>query len=328
MTSPRQPKLLAQVREIMRRMHYSIHTERSYLVWIKRYIKFHHMRCRDDLAGGAQKVEAFLTHLALRRKVAPSTQNQALNSLVFLYKKVLGMELEGTINAARATKNPRIPVVLTREEVKHLIPMIYGTPQLVATIMYGSGLRITEAVRLRVADVDIAMSSITVRNGKGRKDRVTTFPTKVAAAYQHHLENVQALHRRDLDEGFGEVYLPYALAKKYPNAAKEWIWQYVFPSRTRSCDPRNKQIRRHHIAQSAVNKAVKVAARKGKLTKRISAHTFRHSFATHLLQRGVDIRTIQALLGHKDVSTTMIYTHVLRQGGQGVKSPFDDLDEE
>jgi len=323
---PKHRKLLDEVRDVMRLHHYSIHTERTYCDWIKRYIQYHSMISRQDLIEGEAKIEAFLTHLAVDKDVAPSTQNQAMNALVFLYKRVLKQSLDQEINAVRATRKINIPVVMTREEVAQVIALMEGVPQLVVKLLYGSGLRIMEAARLRVQDIDYNFKQITVRSGKGAKDRITTFPISVIPLLQNHLAKVRVIHNRDLDQGYGEVYMPNALARKYPNAPKEWNWQYVFPARNISVDPRGGKVRRHHVDPSVVNKAIKAAVHKAGLTKRISAHTFRHSFATHLLQRGTDIRTIQALLGHKDVATTMIYTHVLQQGGQGVLSPLDDLD--
>ena len=317
--------LLTETRELMRRLHYSIHTERAYCDWITRYIRFHHMQVREALfIEPEKKVEDYLTYLALQANVAASTQNQAFNALVFLYKQVLKHTLAG-VQATRTRKEPRIPVVLTREEVKQILSLLEGTPALLVKLLYGCGLRITEAVRLRVQDIDYGYKQITVRNGKGMKDRVTPFPASVAPLLQNHLERVKAIHTQDLAAGYGTVYLPYALARKYPNAEKEWNWQYVFPSRNLSADPRSGIIRRHHTDQSVVNKAIKQAMYKVGIPKKVSAHTFRHSFATHLLQRGTDIRTIQSLLGHKDLETTMIYTHVLKQGGEGVMSPLDDL---
>ena len=310
----------------MRLHHYSIHTERTYCGWIKRYIHYHSMTSREELINGEAKIEAFLTHLAVDKVVSSSTQNQAMNALVFLYKQVFKKSLDGNINAVRARKKVNIPVVMTREEVAQVITLMEGTPQLVAKLLYGSGLRITEALRLRVQDIDYELKHITVRSGRGEKDRVTTFPVSVIPLLENHLSRVRVIHEQDLAQGYGEVYMPYALARKYPDAAKEWNWQYVFPARNLSTDPLSGKIRRHHVDPSVINKAIKIAARKAGLTKQVSAHTFRHSFATHLLQRGTDIRTIQALLGHKDVSTTMIYTHVLRQGGHGVPSPLDFLD--
>ena len=319
-------KLLDEVRDVMKLHHYSIHTERTYCGWIKRYIQYHSMTSREKLINGAAKIEAFLTHLAVDKALSPSTQNQAMNALVFLHKHILKRPLDGNINAVRAMKKVNIPVVMTREEVACVITLMEGTPQLVVKLLYGSGLRITEALRLRVQDIDYELKQITVRSGKGAKDRITTFPVSVIPLLQNHLSRVRLIHKQDLTHGYGEVYIPYALVRKYPNAAKEWNWQYVFPARNPATDPRSGKMRRHHVDPSVINKAIKVAVRKAGLTKRVSAHTFRHSFATHLLQRGTDIRTIQALLGHKDVSTTMIYTHILRQGGHGVPSPLDDLD--
>jgi len=319
-------KLLDDVRQVMRLKHYSIHTERVYSDWIKQYVKFHKMHLRTELLSNPEtKVEDFLTYLAIQRKVAVSTQNQAMNALVFLYKRVLEQPLEKTVDAVRSTKNRKIPVVLTQEEVKQIIILLEGTSQLVVKLLYGSGLRITEVARLRVQDIDFDYKQITVRSGKGNKDRVTTVSSELMMPIKDHLERVKLIHDKDLHEGYGSVYLPYALNRKYPNAEKEWGWQYVFPAKNLSIDPRSGITRRHHIDQSGINKAIKGAVRALSITKRVSAHTFRHSFATHLLQRGTDIRTIQALLGHNDLETTMIYTHVLNQGGQGVTSPLDDL---
>jgi integron integrase len=321
-----QPKILDEVRQYLRLHHYSIHTERSYVDWIVRFIHFHRMRSREDLLPGEAKIEAFLTHLAVEGNVATATQNQAMNALVFFYKRVLRQAMEAPINAVRADKKTHVPVVMTREEVASVISLLVGTPQLVVKLLYGSGLRIMEAVRVRVQDIDFQMKQLTVRAGKGGKDRITTFPGSVTPLLQTHLARAKTLHQQDLARDAGEVFLPHALARKYPHAGKDWGWQYVFPARDLSTDPRGGAIRRHHVDPSVINKAIKAAARRLGLTKRISAHTFRHSFATHLLQRGTDIRTIQALLGHNDLSTTMIYTHILQQGGHGVPSPLDDLD--
>ena len=325
MSSYKEKKLIDEVRDVMRLKHYSIHTERTYIDWIRRYIKYHRMTNRNDLNDGEHKIEQFLTHLAVDRDIAPSTQNQAMNALVFLYKKVLKTPLDKEINAVRAKKKVTVPVVMTREEVRQVIKFMEGTPQLIVKLLYGSGLRVMEAVRLRVKDIDYKMKQLIVRSGKGGKDRITTFPELIIPLLENHLGKVGIIHQQDLSQGLGEVYLPYALARKYKNAGKEWGWQYIFPSRRISTDPRSKIVRRHHVDPSVVNKAIKIAARKLGFNKQISAHTFRHSFATHLLERGTDIRTIQALMGHKDVSTTMIYTHVLQQGGHGVLSPLDDL---
>ena len=320
-------KLLDEVRDVMRLNHYSIHTERSYCEWIKRYITFHGMKSREELQSGENKIELFLTDLAVNKNVAPSTQSQALNALVFLYKKVLNIPLENPINSIRAAKKINVPVVLTKEETANVLSLIEGIPQLIVKLIYGSGLRISEAIRLRVQDIDFDLKAISVRSGKGNKDRVTTFPTSVAPFLHNHLKKIKVMHKSDVSKGFGAVYLPHALSRKYRNAAKKWGWQYVFPASNLSVDPRSGVTRRHHIDPSVINKAIKTAVKKTNVNKKISAHTFRHSFATHLLQRGTDIRTIQALLGHNDISTTMIYTHVLHQGGQGVVSPLDDLDD-
>ena len=326
MTIKKGGKLLDDVRRMMRLKHYSIHTERIYCDWIKQYIKFHKITDRSSLLVSPEaKVESFLSYLAIQRNVAASTQNQAMNALVYLYRHVFDQPLEHTVDAIRSTKNRRIPVVLTQEEVKDIIILLNGVAQLAVKIIYGSGLRITETVRLRVQDVDFDYKQITVRSGKGNKDRVTTFSSNLMPEIKTHLQRVKLIHDKDLLKGHGAVYLPYALNKKYPNAEKEWSWQYVFPARNLALDPRSNVTRRHHLDQSGINKAIKVAVDKLNISKRVSAHTFRHSFATHLLQRGTDIRTIQALLGHNDLETTMIYTHVLNQGGQGVVSPLDDL---
>ena len=310
----------------MRVKHYSIHTERTYCDWIRRFILFHKMQDRAELfIDSEHKIETYLSHLAIEGNVARATQNQAMNALIFLYRRVLKQDLPGEIDAVRSVKQKKVPVVLSREEVAAVISIMDGVPRLITQLLYGSGLRITEALRLRVQDIDFAYKQITVRSGKGGRDRVTTFPKSMEPLLKDHLNRVKAIHTHDLAAGYGAVYLPNALARKYPNAPIEWGWQYVFPARNISVDPRSGKKRRHHVDPSAVNKAIKSAVKKIGLEKRVSAHTFRHSFATHLLQRGTDIRTIQALLGHNDVSTTMIYTHILQQGGHGVESPLDDL---
>jgi integron integrase len=309
----------------MRRELYSLSTERTYCNWVRQFIQFHKILTKEALfVEQKQKVEDFLNYLAIAKNVAASTQNQAFNALVFLYKRVLESPLEN-VKAARSSKEARIPVVLTRGEVKQVLSLLDGVPELVVKLLYGSGLRITEAVRLRVQDIDFGFKQVTVRDGKGMKDRVTPFPGNLESLLRNHLERVKMIHEKDLAQGFGCVYLPYALSHKYPNAEREWNWQYVFPGRGLSKDPRSEIIRRHHVDQSVINKAIKKAVRKLGIYKKVSAHTFRHSFATHLLQRGTDIRTIQSLLGHADLQTTMIYTHVLQQGGAGVVSPLDDL---
>jgi integron integrase len=315
------PKLLDQVRDKMRLKHYSIRTEQAYLDWIKRFVVFSGKRHPRDM--GTAEVEAFLTHLAVDRKVAASTQNQAKSALLFLYKEVLGAELPWLEKVEQAKAPKRLPVVLTREEVQEVLVRLEGTNWLVAGLLYGAGLRILECLRLRVKDVDFARKEILVRDGKGFKDRVTMLPGSLASPLRAHLERVRALHEKDLQEGHGAVYLPYALERKYPNASREWAWQYVFPSVRLSVDPRSGEVRRHHVQDQAVQRAVRQAVRDAGLAKPATPHTLRHSFATHLLQSGYDIRTVQELLGHSDVSTTMIYTHVLNRGGRGVMSPLD-----
>jgi integron integrase len=317
------PRLLDQVRDALRRRHYSIRTEQAYLDWMKRFILFHHKKHPRDM--GAQEVERFLTHLAVDRNVAVSTQNQALSALLFLYKEVLGVQLPWLNEIQRAKKPQRLPVVLTVEEVRRVLARLDGQHGLMAGLLYGAGLRLLECVRLRVKDVDFGYRQITVRDGKGGKDRMTMLPQTAVEPLRAHLKKVKVLHEHDLEDGFGEVYLPYALERKYPDAVREWGWQYVFPALTRSIDPRTGKERRHHMDEQSLQRAVKKAVRTAGLTKPASCHTLRHSFATHLLQSGYDIRTVQELLGHKDVSTTMIYTHVLNRGGQGVASPLDRM---
>ncbi len=309
---------------MLRLKHYSIRTERSYCDWIRRYIKFHKMQCRGDLEGAESKMELFLSDLAVNGHVAASTQNQAFNALLFLYKEVLHQTLD-SVQAVRAERPVTVPTVLTPEEVKQVIVAMAGLPQLVVKVLYGSGLRLMEALRLRVQDLDFEMKQLTVRDGKGAKDRYTVLAEGVIPALREHLEQVRLTHGEDLKAGHGAVYLPGALERKYRNAAREWGWQYVFPARDLSTDPRTGIVRRHHLDEATINKAIKVAVARTGIAKRVSSHTFRHSFATHALQRGADIRTVQELLGHENVSTTMIYTHVLRQGGAGMKSPLDCL---
>lgn len=317
------PKLLDQVRDKLRVKHYSIRTEQSYVDWIKRYILFHDKSHPQNL--GAPDVEAFLTHLAVAGKVAASTQNQAKSALLFLYREVLEIKLPWLDNVTQAKAPKRLPVVLTVSEVQSVLSRLSGSHLLMASLLYGGGMRLMEAVRLRVKDVDFARREILVREGKGFKDRVTMLPEAVISGLKAHLVKVQALHEEDLAQGFGDVYLPFALDKKYPNAGREWCWQYVFPSKMLSVDPRSGRTRRHHADEKGVQRAMKQAVRDAGLTKPATPHTLRHSFATHLLQDGYDIRTVQELLGHSDVSTTMIYTHVLNKGGKGVVSPLDHL---
>lgn len=317
-----QPKLLDQVREAIRVRHYSIRTEQAYVGWIKRFIFFHGKRHPGDM--GKAEISAFLSHLAVKGKVAASTQNQALNAILFLYREVLKRDVGWLDEVERAKKPSRLPVVFTPSEARKILALLPKDKWVMASLLYGSGLRLMECVRLRVKDVDFHYRQITVRDDKGRKDRVTVLPKKLVEPLQVQLETVKTLHQQDLKEGYGAVYLPYALEKKYPNANREFGWQYVFPASKRAIDPRSGVERRHHLSETALQQAVKNAIRKAEINKPGSCHTFRHSFATHLLENGYDIRTIQELLGHKDVNTTMIYTHVLERGGRGVRSPLDD----
>lgn len=315
------PKLLDQVRQQIRVRNYSIRTETVYAEWVKRFIRFH--RYRHPAEMGAAEIEAFLTHLATARNVSASTQNQALAALLFLYKEVLKLELPWLAGIVRAKKPKHLPVVLTREEVSAVLGQLDGVRWIVASLLYGSGLRLLEALRLRVKDVDFARGEVLVRDGKGQKDRVTMLPQRLVLPLQQHLRNVNLLHQEDLAEGFGLANLPFALARKYPNAAADWGWQFVFPSVNRSVDPRSKGIFRHHLHEKTIQRAVREATRRAGLIKHATPHTLRHSFATHLLESGQDIRTVQELLGHSDVKTTMIYTHVLNRGGFAVLSPLD-----
>lgn len=315
------PKLLDQVRGKIRLKHYSIRTEQAYVDWIRRFIL--HFGKRHPRELGAAEVEQFLTHLAVAGNVAASTQNQAKSALLFLYREVLEAELPWLDNVERARAPKRLPVVLTRDEVHAVLSRLSGTHWLIASLLYGAGLRIMEALRLRVKDVEFSRKEILVRDGKGFKDRVTMLPAALAAPLAEHLKRVKALHGQDLAAGRGAVFLPHALERKYPGAARDWGWQYVFPSANLSEDPRTGIVRRHHLQDQAVQRAMRQAVRDAAVDKPATPHTLRHSFATHLLEGGYDIRTVQELLGHADVSTTMIYTHVLNRGGRGVTSPLD-----
>lgn len=320
-TTRTEPRLLDRVREAIRLRHYSTRTEQAYLGWIRRYILFHNQRHPKEM--GTAEIEAFLSHLATRQNVAASTQNQALNALVFLYRHVLDRDIGDLDGLIRAKRPYRLPVVFTRDEVQRVLASLDGVHRLMASLLYGSGLRLMECLRLRIKDLDFQRREILVRHGKGGKDRVTMLPDSLIPALQSQLERAQLCHRQDLAEGFGRVYLPKALARKYPNADREWGWQYAFPASKRSIDPRAGEERRHHLHETVLQYAVKRAVRQAGIDKPGSCHTFRHSFATHLLESGYDIRTVQELLGHKDVRTTMIYTHVLNRGGSGVRSPLD-----
>ena len=316
-------KLLDQVRDVIRKRHYSIRTEQAYVDWARRYILFHKKHHPKDM--GEKEIAQFISHLATDRKVAASTQNQALNAIVFLYKRVLNIELGDFGHMERTKKPEKLPTVMARKEVNQVLSSMSGVNQLMAKLLYGCGLRLMECVRMRVKDIDFEQNHIIVRDGKGMKDRSTMLPEQLKPLLIEHLEGVRIMHKQDLKNRLGEVYLPFALERKYPNAAKEWGWQYVFPSEKISKDPRSGKMRRHHVSENSIQRAVQKAARRADLTKHVSPHTFRHSFATHLLEGGYDIRTVQELLGHKDVSTTMIYTHVINKGGMGVQSPLDTL---
>ena len=322
-TTFKAPRLLDQVRDKLRVKHYSIRTEQAYSDWIKRYIFFHDKRHPQEM--GAQDIEAFLTHLAVVGKVSASTQNQAKSALLFLYREVLEMQLPWLDKVTQAKAPKRLPVVLTVSEVQAVLSHLSGTHALIASLLYGTGMRLMEVMRLRVKDVEFSRREIVVREGKGFKDRVTMLPEAVIAPLKAHLFNVKTVHDEDVTQSFGEVYLPFALDKKYPSAGREWAWQYVFPSKNLSVDPRSGVMRRHHLDEKGIQRAMKEAVRDAGLTKPATPHTLRHSFATHLLQSGYDIRTVQELLGHSDVQTTMIYTHVLNKGGRGVASPLDAL---
>lgn len=317
------PKLLDLVRETLRTRHYSRRTEKSYCRWIVRYIVFHGMRHPAEL--GEAELNAFLSHLAVNQGVSASTQNQALSALLFLYKFVLNRPVASLGEVARAKKSKRLPVVLTPEEVHRVLERLESQNRLIAAILYGTGVRLIECLRLRVQDIDFGRHEITVRNGKGAEDRVTMLPERIHKPLRAHLERVKTVHQRDLAQGWGRVEMPGALIRKFPNAASEWRWQWVFPQQRRWRNPESGEQGRHHIHPSIVQKAVSEAVRHAGIAKRATCHTFRHSFATHLLENGYDIRTVQELLGHRDLRTTMIYTHVLNRGGRGVRSPLDTL---
>jgi integron integrase len=314
-------KLLDQVKRKIRLKGYSIRTEKSYVEWIRRFILFHGKRHPKEM--GKAEIENFLSHLVIQRNVASSTQNQAFNAILFLYDQVLESKMPEDIQSIRSKKPVRVPTVMTREETHKMIAILSGVHRLMAKIMYGCGLRVLECLRLRVKDIDFALNQIVVRDGKGQKDRITVLPDCIKADIERHLQYVRRTHQEDLRLGFGRVYLPHALDRKYPAADRQWGWQYVFPSKTLSVDPRSGIKRRHHMHDSSIRKAIHQAAKLSGIVKPVGCHTLRHCFATDLLMNGYDIRTVQELLGHKDVSTTMIYTHVLNRGGRGVVSPLD-----
>lgn len=320
MNNPRS-NLLDQLRITIRRKHYSRHTEQQYVHWVRRFVLFHGRKHPRYM--GKVEIEAFLNHLARDAEVSASTQNQALNALAFLYKAVLHIPLDFRLDFLRARRSKHLPTVLTRREVSRLLDAMYGRNRLVAQLLYGAGLRLTEAVRLRIKDLDFEKRQLTVRQGKGGKDRVTVLPTALVEPLKLHLTWVRQTHRSDLANQLGLVHLPNALDRKYPAASKDWIWQYVFPSARLSADRRSGFRMRHHLSRNTIQRAVKQAARTARIDKRVTPHVLRHSFATHLLEDGYDIRTVQELLGHRHVSTTMIYTHVLNRGGMAVRSPLD-----
>lgn len=318
---PARTRLLDQARDALRRKHYSLHTERQYLGWMRRFILFNDKRHPRYM--GKAEIEAFLTHLARDQNYAASTQNQALSALLFLYRYVIGQPLEFDLDPVRAKRPKRLPTVLSKSEVHQVLTCMTGTNQLMTKLLYGGGLRLSECVRLRVKDLDFDQRKLVLRDAKGARDRATILAESLTEPLQHHLLRVKHIHQADLQNNLGAVYMPHALGVKYPHASREWIWQYVFPSASLSRDPRSGAERRHHVSRSALQKAVRRGAHLAGIQKRVSPHVFRHSFATHLLEAGYDIRTVQSLLGHKDVRTTMIYTHVLRRGPFAVRSPLD-----
>jgi len=321
MGTPDPPKLIDQMREALRTRHYSPRTEQVYVLWVKRFIRFHKMRHPKEMAE--PEINEFLTYLAVEQKVSASTQNQALAAVLFLYRRVFGVDIGDLGGVVRARKSHHVPIVMTRTETRAVLSEMSGETKLMASLLYGSGLRLSECLCLRVQDLDLAGGEIVVFNGKGNKDRVTVLPEGLKAPLREHLTGVRAIHRQDLEDGWGRVKVPEALWRKYPNAAADWRWQWVFPQRYRWRNAETGEQGRHHTDESILQRAVKDAVRAAGIAKRVGCHTFRHSFATHLLESGYDIRTIQELLGHKSVNTTMIYTHVLNKGGRGVRSPLD-----
>ncbi len=317
------PRLLDRVREAIRARHYSLRTEEAYVAWIRRFIVFHGKR--HPLEMGEMEINAFVSALAVEGHVSASTQTQALSAVLFLYRHVLQKELPSLDAIIRAKRSERLPTVLTRPEVRSILGRMHGTPKLVATILYGTGVRLLESLRLRVKDLEFGNNRILVRDTKGHRDRVVPFPAVVRAALPNWLSRVRRIHMADIEKGFGSVFLPDAIARKYPGADREWGWQYAFPAEHLSADPRSGVQRRHHLHETVIQRALRQATHDLGISRRVGCHTFRHSFATHLLEEGYDIRTIQELLGHRHVKTTMIYTHVLNRGGRGVRSPADLL---
>ncbi len=320
--SPQGKKLLDQFRDNIRLKQYSFRTEKTYIQWVREYILFHNKRHPREM--GVAEINQFITHLVVDRKASASTQNQAISAILFLYRNTLHIELDqSSLNFIRPKKGKRVPNVLSTQEARAVISSMTGQYKLMAQIMYGSGLRLMECLRLRVKDIDFENHRILIYDGKGGDDRVTMLPDGIIAPMREHLKRVSAIHQKDLSAGFGSVKMPFALDKKYPTAHKEWIWQFIFPAPTLFTDTETGSTHRHHVHETVLQKAIRAAAKLANINKRVTPHTFRHSFATHLLQNGYDIRTVQELLGHKDVKTTMIYTHVLQRGGLAVKSPLD-----
>jgi integron integrase len=311
-----------KIRETARLRHLSLRTEQSYLQWIRRFWLFHQKQNLTTI--GVPEIRHFLSYLATEQHVSASTQNQALCAILFLYRDVLKLNLPLIDGIERARTKRKLPVVLTKDEVKKILHHLTGTQKLLASLLYGSGMRVSECLRLRVKDVDLNLGQIVVRDGKGEKDRITLLPKSIIPQLKLHLLTTKAIHQQDLAEGYGEVYLPYALERKYPNATRQWPWQYIFAAAQRSIDPRSGKTRRHHISQESIQRAIKIAVTKAQIEKHAGCHTFRHSFATHLLEAGYDIRTIQELMGHKNVNTTQIYTHVLNQRNFKITSPLDE----
>jgi integron integrase len=318
-----QPRLIPRIRAAIRARHYSYRTEEAYVGWIKRFIFFHGKKHPSAL--GPDEVNAFLTSLAVDGQVSASTQGQALAAILFLYRHVLQDPLPWLNDVVRAQRPARLPTVMTPEEVRLVLDRLSGTPKLIALLLYGGGLRLLECLQLRIKDINFVRLELYARDTKGKRDRVTTLPQAAVEPLRAHLERVRALHQRDLSRGFGEVALPGAFARKVPSAATEWAWQWVFPASSRFRDEKTGAERRHHLHETVMQRAMRAAVIASGIGKRVTCHTFRHSFATHLLERGQDIRTVQELLGHRDVATTMIYTHVLKLGAKGVRSPLDSL---
>lgn len=321
--SQHSPKLLDRLRYELQCRHYSRKTETAYRSWVRRFVLFHNLKHPNEM--GEKEINAFLSHLAVKRRVSASTQNQALSALLFLYRHVLKREISDLGDMIRARKPKRLPIVLTREEAKAVMNRLHGQIWIIGCLMYGAGLRLNECLCLRTQDIDFGANQIVVRSGKGFKDRITMLPQVARQPLLEHLQRVKAIHEKDLADGYGKVELPHALARKYPNAPWEWRWQFVFPQKNRWKNRWTNEQGRYHVDESIIQKAVKAAVRDAAITKRATCHSLRHSFATHLLESGYDIRTVQELLGHKDVRTTMVYTHVLNRGGRGVRSPMDTI---